>query len=163
MSALKLLSFLSFRKPSKNCGGFSLALSAELLVACSLSLNQYMCFWYLANQDLIMQLQVPHINEMHLRDIKTFRNHLEFENTSGWKSIPNLSAFYLIMGDFYVTGNWNENQDKARVYPTFVHTEKWRCLLYSKKEKESIFWISILCCNLHKYHTPKYIEQQMNW
>ena len=71
-----------------------------------------------------MQLQVPYINEMHLREIKTFRNRLEFENTSGWKSIPNLSAFYLIMGDFYVTGNWNENQNKARVYPTFVHTEK---------------------------------------
>lgn len=48
------------------------------------------------------------------------------------------------MGDFYVTGNWNENQNKARVYPTFVHTENWRCLLYSKKEKDSIFWINIL-------------------
>ena len=111
MSEFKVLSFLSFRKPSKSWD-FSLALSAELLVACSLRLNRYMCFWYLASQDLIMQLQVPYINEMHLREIKTFRNRLEFENTSGWKSIPNLSAFYLIMGDFCVTGNWNENQNK---------------------------------------------------
>lgn len=70
------LVFFPFGKPSKSCRGFSFALSAKLLVACSLSLNQYICFWYLANQDLIMQLQVPHINEMHLRDIKTFRNHL---------------------------------------------------------------------------------------
>lgn len=133
MSEFKVLSFLSCRKPSKTYRGFSPALSAELLMAYSLSLNQYMCFSYLANQDLITQLQVPHINEIHLREIKTFRNHLWFVNASGWKSIPNLSAFYLIMGNVYVIRNWNENQNKARVYPTFVHAEKWRCLLCSKK------------------------------
>ena len=142
MSEFKVLSFLSFRKPSKSWD-FSLALSAELLVACSLRLNRYMCFWYLASQDLIMQLQVPYINEMHLREIKTFRNRLEFENTSGWKSIPNLSAFYLIMGDFYVTGNWNENQNKLGCiqHLCILKNKDAYCIL---RKKEKVYFELIL-------------------